>query len=743
MRVSVVVLSLCLAVTGLRGLRAQTLDSARTALTQNQVELALRLAEQYVRRHARDPNGYVLLGDVYRQRPNARFAALRSYQDAMQLAPDAPEPFWHYAQVGIEIGGDDGEAIARRGLERVIELNPEYRNAWTQWLLAFRNNSSRRRMRERLAKHDSIPAIRARIALLLIEEGGYDEANAILDSLLAADSENVEWLALRAQSAFESDSGDGGGFYIRALNRAAVDSGDVLWRQVIGIASPDEIATYDAVAPDTRGLWLAAFWARRNPSLFESYNGRVREHFQRFRYARRHFPLLHPLVTYHRSQIARALSLEPARGEREFYSRCEMSEAQLPRQSPIGQAFRLDRIRSMMRAAEVGLEDPDLTRILGAPPAGASRARDRARTTQGSLTTLTDAEASALVTPVPASLRAFFVPLNLDLNSVDTIAARIGYNLATGLDDRGVLYLRFGTPQGRNLGGRNALDPSCNTPDVETWRYDELGEIRFARPSAFSRGERTVSEMVLRSMNSGQFEAMAAGLSTDAPSEAAPLEFGVWTAQFAGARGGTTEIAVVTTRGELAAQLVGSQEPARHSPNGVVMLEASPGRYDLVAHVRDSSQLGRQNLSLEARQISAPGMSDLLLAPAWTAERTSRWDMLRHVRSDLIFHVGETMRVYAELYGMAPQDRGVKYLAQYSLLRTDNQRRDYNSESWPEATQLSFVRERPAQDGPSTVEVLDISPERLPAGRYLLRLSVQDQNGQGEAMRSQIAFEVR
>jgi hypothetical protein len=50
----------------------------------------------------------------------------------------------------------------------------------------------------------------------------------------------------------------------------------------------------------------------------------------------------------------------------------------------------------------------------------------------------------ALTEEGPAAfVPTLFPPLGLDLRSVDTTAARIGYNLITGLSDRGLMYLRF------------------------------------------------------------------------------------------------------------------------------------------------------------------------------------------------------------------------------------------------------------------------------------------------------------
>src|SRR5256886_14079945 len=112
---------------------------------------------------------------------------------------------------------------------------------------------------------------------------------------------------------------------------AVPDSASVLWRQVVGIATPSELrAWWAGVPPEAKGTWLESFWARRNPNLFASTNHRIVEHFSRLRYARKHYPLLHPLVSYHRSSVARTLNLEPAQGEREFHLRCEVFKALPP-----------------------------------------------------------------------------------------------------------------------------------------------------------------------------------------------------------------------------------------------------------------------------------------------------------------------------------------------------------------------------------------------------------------------------
>jgi hypothetical protein len=360
--------------------------------------------------------------------------------------------------------------------------------------------------------------VRAQIAQLLIEDERYEDADRQLASALLTDSTHVAWLALRAQGAFEAgDTIVGARYYRRALANAELDSTDALWKQVIGIASPEEIRAWEGVLPADRGPWLERFWARRNPNLFSGVNHRVTEHFQRWRVARREYPLVRPFAAFQRDAIGRAVSVEPSAGERAFHLRCEVYEVPPVtgmrvvssgpgdiRNRPIGGllAFMSDDEKAWIRR---GL-------ALGFDTAGLVR-------------TALEREGLAALDPT------VFAPLGFDLRNIDTTAARIGYNLATGLADRGLAYLRLGPPESMILGGDNSMDPQCNTTELVRWRYDQWGELRFAKPIAFSEGKQNVSEIMFRPMEPLQFEAMQTVLTTDATSEPAPLEFGIWMAE--------------------------------------------------------------------------------------------------------------------------------------------------------------------------------------------------------------------
>lgn len=731
-----------------------SLRQARVLTAAGQVEEAIQLADRYTRAHPGDEQGFLALGDAYFKRmPIGRFQAAEAYQRAERLAPQDPVPAFRYAEVGLWLGGDDGEGMARQGLEKVLALDPQYPDAWDDWLTLFRNTSSRSQMRRRLAPYADDPVVRARLALLAIEDERYREANGLLDSALAADSTCVSWLALRAQSAFEDrDTATGWVMYRRALAHADQDTTDALWHQIIGIARPWEIRGWGAVKPEQKGAWIESFWARRNPNLFAGVNHRVAEHFARLRYARKHYPLLHPLISYHRSSIARAMNLEPSRGEREWNLRCEVYKNMPPIRLHAPWIHGEDLIPPPgYHPAPTIADEMARAREMGVPDVGVASAADLARVNPSPWALLTDAEIAAAPTAIqkliPRGVRmSLFAPLNLDLRSMDSIATRVGYNLATGLDDRGITYLRLGPADKEFAGGPNAADPQCASRAVERWEYAEYGEIRFARPSTFSRGEANVPDMVFRAMNERQFAGAETGLTTDATSEPAPLAFGVWTAQFANDSDlSLTDLVVVSTSGELAATLSGARSagPVRQDSAGVVTLSASTGWYVLVAQVKEGNKLGRHTLQLNLRRFDRrPAVSGLMLAPVWEERHLDREAMLRHLSRSLVFEQGTAVRSYAEIYGLRADSGVVRFSVSYSLLRTDAPERDIQLADWPNATRFEFQRERRQVASGPEIETLDMVPAQVPPGRYLLRVQIRDLNADIEAGRGSTSFTV-
>lgn len=714
--------------------RAQTdtsseLARADSALAQGQLDRAVDLARDYTAHHAGDWRGWYVQGEATLRRGGSsnlyRLQAIFAFRHALRLAPGSAKVWGAYGRAGLSLGSADGESIVHEAYEKVLALDPLYPGAWENWLKAYDSRSDRARMRRILRRHPDVPEARAHIAQLLIRDESFAKADAVLDSLLALDPREPEWLALRAQSALEAGDATGGlAYYDSALANAGRPGGEELWRQVIGIATPGEIRAWEAgILPADRAGFLRGFWARRNPDLFAGVNERIAEHFARLRVAEKMFPDLHPLSSYKNRAMTRALDAAPSIGEQIFYARCEAQEY----------------------------------------PGGAMRATDRAHLNSAVESLFADPgvweswrhiepPGELFLDPTKVNIGALDMPYGRNIQDIDTTAAALGYNLRTGLDDRGITYLRFGPPEKRAIGSPNVADQFCQLPDLEHWEYADIGTVRFFRPEAVVVGgavggwASTGGDEVFRPMNDRQFDATELVMTRNETSVPAPLSFGVWTAQFAGVRPDTTEVVVITTRGAAAAQLaalIRMAGPPVEDTTGVVVLAAPPGRYVLTTDAKLADTLGRQSERIAVQRFGVtPGVSDLLLAPAWPDTLTTRALMLRNVQRDLVFPSGTTVRAYAEVYGLRPSADGrIHYRVSYQIYPTSDVARDAQREQLSGGTRLSFDRDAPYTGRPIT-EWLNIAPSRLRPGFYILRVEVRADEAGPLIGRAQVGFHI-
>jgi tetratricopeptide (TPR) repeat protein len=211
--------------------------------------------------------------------------------------------------VGLKLAGDDGEAIARRGLECALAREPGYRDAWALWTTLYRGDDERSGMVEILARHRGSPMVDLWRAELLVELRRYEAADALLDSLGRALPDDPAPRAWLARALFEEGrDAEAHRAYEAALRRAALDTGDVLWHQVRSIATPDERTAYARTGPWGREAFLRLFWARRDPDLTAPVNPRLGEHFRRLADAHLRFALLHPQSRWFHSRARRTVT---------------------------------------------------------------------------------------------------------------------------------------------------------------------------------------------------------------------------------------------------------------------------------------------------------------------------------------------------------------------------------------------------------------------------------------------------
>ncbi len=674
------------------------LAEARDALAAGKVDRAIALAKDYTERHSDDERGFLVLGDAYMKREvTGRYPAWRAYQRAADLAPHDPAAPYGQAMAGWILGPPDGERLAREGFERVLAIAPHYRDAWARWRQLYRDDHGRQQIVRVLLPHAADPVVRGWIAQMELELRDYHGADSVLALGLAEDSTSPVLWAVRAQSAFEQhDSLQGAYYYRRALMHADRDSTDFLWRQVMPTATPAEVAEWNTGVPASQKPgWLESFWARRNPDLFRNVNVRVAEHFVRLRYVQRQFPLSHPLSREVRNVTYRRIHDRlPDTAARRRYIKCEATSA-----------------------------------------AGVRSAED-----------------DATVDVLSEGDTMYITPPGLDPNEADSIVAVQDYERPADITAEGVAYLRFGRPSRVMIGVTNAADTACTRilSDVVRWVYP-WGELRFASRSVY--GDLMTNSLVLVPMNSRQFAAMQRLLETDKSSVPERLQFGLWTTQFRDtASSGATDVIVVSTRGSLAATLVGALGGARgvmQSRSGLVVLRDRPGEYQLVANAAVNADLhgervlGRQEHTIQVRDFSEPSVSDLLLAHAWADTVPSRGAVLAHVPRDLTFAAGDTIRAYAELYGLGIEGGAARYAVTYDVLRSATPTEDAAKAEWAGATELGFTRGVTVPADGIVRETLDIDPRLVGRGRYLLRMRIRDLVGGRSLGYATTSFSVR
>jgi GWxTD domain-containing protein len=268
------------------------------------------MAERLVRERPSDVGALILLGRVHLAWPAfGRFRAESLFSRAAALDPANPEPLYYLGRTGLALGGDDGEAIARGALVRLLALDPLYRDTWTLFSRLYRGERERRAALAALELHAGTDPVDLWRAQLMLELRLYQPAESLLAALADRRPADPAPWALVARALYEQQrDAEGEWWYQGALYRASADTAEILWLQVRSIASPSERVAQDSIEPAGREAFLRRFWAVRDPELSTRANERIGEHFRRMAEARRLFGLLHPNARYHRSRAYRTVA---------------------------------------------------------------------------------------------------------------------------------------------------------------------------------------------------------------------------------------------------------------------------------------------------------------------------------------------------------------------------------------------------------------------------------------------------
>ena len=640
------------------------LPQAESLLAAGRASAAARVAARVVARRPDDPAARLLLGRAHVARPVVgRYAALTAFRAAARLAPEDPAPLYWQSEVGLLLGSDEGERIARDALIRLLALAPDYRDSWGRFSRLFGNAASWRRADAALARHADHPLAlmrRGHLAILLEEP---HRADTILARAMALGADRVETALLRAEAAFLAAEPAAGDAWIdTALAHAALDSTSAWWTRFWVIASPTEHAAYRATPPAERGGFFRQLLGRRDPNLLTPENERVREHFARVAYARRHFRLLHPLNLYHRSATVRGIA---AGNSRALLHELTIDAPALFVAAPTARA---------RAAAGLGPDGRDLAPIDSGPT---------------TMYFLAGVDARGLLWLRHGR------PAQRILGAFDALRPAVDGEQA--LDVESWVYDAAGGPV--SVGLRRATG----------------GVFGFGAPAG---------DFAFEPVSDRQVRATRALLRTDDTALPAPLAAPAWVAFFPDSTLTRTAVYVRTRPGQAAAALWGTGGQAiRATGAGVLCLTVPPGPYDIGVDVDSAGRLGRVRAAVlvPGGDPAALVLSSLVLSAVDSA--AGREALLAGMPADLTFPGGAPLAAYAEIHGLRADSLGlVRYRVRYAF----TPRRGALARLFAAGAPVVLEFEREARGTAVVREQIVIAPTRLARGRYRVTLSVTD-----------------
>jgi hypothetical protein len=296
------------------------------------------------------------------------------------------------------------------------------------------------------------------------------------------------------------------------------------------------------------------------------------------------------------------------------------------------------------------------------------------------------------------------------------------------------VWLRHGAPDARLAQARDPLRsldlPGVSALDAEAWRYETAdgaaggpASVAFTRATA-SAGLQLGGDYIFTPTTARQVADTRRLLETDRTTLGASLRPRVWVAFFRGGTPGRTAVYYRSAPDTAGVALWDERGAALAGGPGLLRLSAPPGRYAFGLDVDSAGMLGRIRGAVTIPHFvsaRAPLVSSLILGA--TDSAGDRDAVLAASPADLVYRAGAALAAYAEIYGLAADERGAaRYVARYSFAPVRSVFARVLGTRHPVV--FEFTREAPAAD--VTLERLVVDPGRLPPGRYRVTLGVTD-----------------
>lgn len=336
--------------------------------------------------------------------------------------------------------------------------------------------------------------------------------------------------------------------------------------------------------------------------------------------------------------------------------------------------------------------------------------------------------------PGAVAARAALMNLGTLLDTTLPMAFRAGVTSA------GLVFVRHGRPDRQGgcvtdlLTGRVDSRRRClSFLDNESWLYwtpEGPLSVRFRKGGEFFDPISRMQQQSARIL-----------LETDRSTLPAPLEARAWSALFRSADLGLTDV-YYRAGGDSAAAVLwdtaGQLQPIRASGPGLLLLSVPPGPYHFGLDVDSAGKRGRWRRDIRIPHFSAVdlGLSSLVLAPS--AVLLDREAALREMPVDLVYPAGTPLAAYVEVYGLTSTRGRARYHLRYAFEPVQS----FVGKLFSSARAVVFEFDREIESTTS-FERLIIEPDRLPAGRYRVTLSVTDRTRNVKSESVALEIEIR
>lgn len=249
-------------------------------------DAALRSFERAVRLDHKLAEAYNGLGQVFENRPKARYDAIRYYKKALQYDGDYLEARFNIARLRRSLREHD----AKYDIEKVIDIDPTFAPAYLllgEWYEVHQEDFERAALlyaRYMTLKPED-PEGRKRLAAVYLRSRNYERIVELLTDYVHEHPDETGVLAVLAQACVQMGRLEWADRYFREYLQAATPNEQALYRDPVLLMSSEERKAYEQADGPDRVELVKRFWTAHDPDLTTAINERLLEHYRRVWYA--------------------------------------------------------------------------------------------------------------------------------------------------------------------------------------------------------------------------------------------------------------------------------------------------------------------------------------------------------------------------------------------------------------------------------------------------------------------------